>query len=105
MMDEYAILETVAKAFHVTPEAIKGKRKWQRLALARQVAMYLIRENTVMSTTDIGKFLNRDHSTVIHGWKVIALRVADEAPFLWTIGKIRADATRNEHWGRYWQAA
>ena len=102
MMDEYAILNAVAQAFHLTPEIIKSKKRSQRIAHARQVAMYLIREDTKLSTVEIGEFLNRDHSTVIHGWKIIAMRVAGDRAFLWAIGQIKAGVPSKERWSHRW---
>ena len=64
--------------------------------------MYLIREDTKLSTVEIGEFLNRDHSTVIHGWKIIAMRVAGDRAFLWTIGQIRAGVPTKEHRSHHW---
>jgi chromosomal replication initiator protein len=78
-MDEHEILAKVAGTFRVSIEAIKSKKKSQHIAFARQVAMYMIRENTKLSTVAIGEFLHRDHSTVIHGWKTIKMRMADAA--------------------------
>ena len=101
-MNEHEILNTVAAAFHLTPEIIKSKKRSQRIAHARQVAMYLIREDTKLSTVEIGEFLNRDHSTVIHGWKIIAMRVAGDRAFLWTIGQIRAGVPTKEHRSHHW---
>jgi chromosomal replication initiator protein len=91
-VDEYAILETVAKAFHVTPEAIKGKRKWQRLALARQVAMYLMYEHGLnVSYPGIARVLGRDHSTIIHGHNLIAKKIKASKAYRQTIESIRQD--------------
>ena len=101
-MNEHEILNTVAAAFHLTPEIIKSGKRSQRIAHARQIAMYLIREDTKLSTVEIGEFLNRDHSTVIHGWKIIAMRVAGDRAFLWTIGQIRAGVPTKEHRSHHW---
>ena len=44
-----------------------------RIAQARQIAMYLIREQTQLSTTRIGDlFGGRDHTTVMHACDKIA---------------------------------
>ena len=36
------------------------------MAEARQLAAYLIRKLTNLSTPDIGKEFNRDHTTILH---------------------------------------
>ena len=37
------------------------------IAIARQIAFYLMREMADMSTTEIGKFFGKDHTTAMHG--------------------------------------
>ena len=62
------IIEIVAERFGVSPGDITGKRRSREIAAPRQVAMYICREMTQMSTNAIGQaFGNRDHTTVMHG--------------------------------------
>ncbi len=62
------IIEMVARQYDTTPEEITGKKRNQQIALPRQVAMYICRRMTSMSTTGIGAaFGGRDHTTVMHG--------------------------------------
>ena len=42
------------------------------VAQARQVAMYLLREDAGLTASQIGQELGRDHSTVLHGHARIA---------------------------------
>jgi chromosomal replication initiator protein len=66
------IMEAVAESFHLSPSDLKSGRRDRKTALARQVAMYLIRQETNCPLAQIGKELgNRDHSTVIHAYKKI----------------------------------
>lgn len=61
------ILKKVCLEFGFSEEEIKGTKRTQKLALARQVAMYLIRNFLNLSLTEIGEFFRgKDHSTVIH---------------------------------------
>ena len=47
---------------------LEGAGRDRRTAAARQLAMYLLREDTSLSLADIGTLLGgRDHSTVLHG--------------------------------------
>ena len=67
------IIEVVARQYDVAPEDITGKKRSQQIALPRQVAMYLCRRMTNLSTTSIGSaFGGRDHTTVLHGCDKIA---------------------------------
>ena len=67
------IIEIVAGSFQLTPADLKSGKRDRETALARQVAMYLIRQETNYSLAQIGKELGgRDHSTVIHACAKIA---------------------------------
>jgi chromosomal replication initiator protein len=66
------IIEMVARQYDTTPEDITGKNRSQQIALPRQVAMYICRRMTTLSTTNIGRaFGGRDHTTVMHGCEKI----------------------------------
>ncbi len=70
------IIAAVADFYKLDPETLQGKRRDRPIALARQVAMYLIREETQCAWTEIGRELGgKDHSTVVHGYKKIAADV------------------------------
>jgi chromosomal replication initiator protein len=67
------IINTTAHYFGLAPELLRGKRRDKTIAFARQVAMYLLREEMDLSWTDIGRELGgRDHSTILHGYDKIA---------------------------------
>lgn len=61
------VFREVSKEFNVTVKDMKGPRRTQDIALARQVAMYILREEFEHKLEDIARLLNRkDHTTVIH---------------------------------------
>ena len=61
------IQETVAQEYSVTVKDLKGKKKTSTIVLPRQIAMYLARTMTDISTTEIGDaFGGRDHTTVMY---------------------------------------
>lgn len=67
------LIEAVASSFHLSPGDLKSRQRDKEITLARQVAMFLIREKTNCSLERIGQdFGNRDHSTVIHACEKIA---------------------------------
>ncbi len=67
------ILSIVTAFYGIDQESITGRRRDQQTARARQVVMYLAREETPESLTDIGQKLGgRDHTTVLHGHDKIA---------------------------------
>lgn len=66
------IVETVCKHYGLEVSAIQTKSRKREVALARQVAMYLSKDNTDYSVARIGKLIgNRDHATVLHAYKTI----------------------------------
>jgi chromosomal replication initiator protein len=67
------IIETVANFFNTTAAALIGPDRTKDIALPRQVAMYLIREETDASLPAAGDALGgRDHTTIMYGYKKIA---------------------------------
>lgn len=61
------IIEEVCKFYSIENDALRGQGRTKDTALARQIAMYLIRQMTSLSLKEIGReFENRDHTTVLH---------------------------------------
>jgi chromosomal replication initiator protein len=60
------IISQVCKFYSMDETVMRGTLKNKGTTEARQVAIYLIRKLTNLSTPDIGKELNKDHSTVIY---------------------------------------
>ena len=66
------IVHIVADYFNLSPEELIGKQRTKKIVLARQVAMYLMRQESNYSFVEIGKELgNRNHATILHGYKKI----------------------------------
>ena len=65
------IISQVCKFYSIEEDVLRGTLKNKGTAEARQVAIYLIRKLTNLSTPDIGKELNKDHSTVIYSIKKV----------------------------------
>ncbi len=61
------VVDAVASAFGVTRERLLGRDRTQEVALPRQIAMYLLREEANVSLPQIGEALGgRDHTTVMY---------------------------------------
>ncbi len=70
------VVEVVASSFQLTAADLKTRKRDKATALARQVAMYLIRQETSCSLNQIGNELGgRDHSTVIHACEKIVSEI------------------------------
>ncbi|MDY0100687.1 MAG: chromosomal replication initiator protein DnaA [Bacilli bacterium] len=65
-LSETRIINTVADYYNITPSQLIGKIRTSQIAMARHVAMYLIRTLLDISLMKIGQtFGGRDHTTVI----------------------------------------
>src|SRR5438477_7291560 len=77
--DVEQIIRMVGEQMQVKPQDIKGDRRQQNIARARQVAMYLTRRITALSYPAIGeKFGGKDHSTVINAEQRIEQLMKEE---------------------------
>lgn len=85
------IIRTVAEYYKVTEADIVSQKRNREVARARQVAMYLIRETTQMSTTRIGEmFGGRDHSTVMYACDKIQEMAENDAALKRELDELRA---------------
>ncbi|MCE2414382.1 chromosomal replication initiator protein DnaA [Candidatus Poribacteria bacterium] len=67
-----AIQATVADYFGIQTEELVSQKRTKELVQARQIAMYMCRELTAMSYSNIAQAFNReDHTTVIHACRQI----------------------------------
>ncbi len=67
------IINTVASYYKITPDDLYGSSRIAAIALARQIAMYICREQTNLSLPKIGQlFGGRDHTTVMYANRKIA---------------------------------
>lgn len=75
------VLKRVAKEFDIKLSDLKGNRRTAEIALARQICMYILRQELNYKLEEIAKILERkDHTTVMHGIeKITSKRLTDEA--------------------------
>ncbi len=85
------IISVIADQYGVTAEDIVSKKRSRDVALPRQIAMYLCRNMTQLSTTNIGRsFGGRDHTTVMHGCDKINQEMNDNFSFRKRIEELTA---------------
>jgi len=73
------IQRRVAEHFDVRLADMTSKRRPQNIAFPRQIAMYLARELTKSSLSEIGDaFGGRDHGTVLHAHRVVKGKMVKE---------------------------
>lgn len=90
------VIETCAKFYNISvPEIVSASRS-REMVQPRQVAMYLIRQETDASLPEIGGLLGgRDHTTVIHGIDRIKERLETEDNLRRDVMSIREALAQN----------
>ena len=80
----------VADYYNVTLDDMKGKRRDKHIVFPRQVAMFLVREETPSSLPAIGKaFGGRDHTTALHSIEKIANELKEDERLRYEVQAIR----------------
>ena len=73
------VVAIVAKFYHLDPAQLRGRDRSKEIAYARQIAMYLAREETESSLPQIGASLGgRDHTTVMYGVEKISEQIESD---------------------------
>jgi chromosomal replication initiator protein len=74
----------------MSPDVIRGSRRDKKTAYVRQIAMYLLREQTNTRLAEIGRILGgRNHSTIVHGCDRIAAELSTNQQTTRMIEEIR----------------
>jgi chromosomal replication initiator protein len=71
-LSAHSICELVGRQFKVSLDDLQSRSRKKAIAFPRQVAMYLSRKHTEETLAEIGRAMNRDHSTVMHSIKVVS---------------------------------
>ncbi len=73
------IAKAVSDYYSVPMDVLQGQKRDKAIVMPRQIAMFLMREETDVSLLRIGAELGgRDHSTVLHACDKITREVADQ---------------------------
>jgi len=80
----------VSDFYNITLEDMKSKRRDKHIVFPRQVAMFLVREETPSSLPAIGKaFGGRDHTTALHSIEKIANELKEDERLRFEVQAIR----------------
>ena len=83
------IIKITSKVMAVKEKEVLGKARSMEIALARQVCMFIAKDKTNLSLSNIGKQIGgRDHSTVIHAYKNIAKKLESDVELKQLVSKI-----------------
>src|SRR5205807_589756 len=85
-----AIQQAVSDHYGIPLEELKGKRRDKHIVFPRQVAMYIVREETPSSLPVIGQaFGGRDHTTALHSIEKITNEMKEDERLRYEIQTIR----------------
>ncbi|MER3398937.1 MAG: chromosomal replication initiator protein DnaA [Chloroflexota bacterium] len=91
LVSPQAVLEAVSRYYQVPISELQGPRRSREVATPRQIAMYLMREETDCSLGQIGQHLGgRDHTTIMHGCEKITHLIKSNPDLRREIDDIRA---------------
>jgi chromosomal replication initiator protein len=65
------VLETITTFFEIKKEDLLSKSRKKKIALPRQITMFLFKKELKMSYPEIGEYFKRDHTTALHAFKKI----------------------------------
>jgi len=72
-VDSHTIINAVSESFGVTTDKLFGRDRSRSIALPRQIAMYLMREEANFSLPQIGQEMGgRDHTTVMYACEKVS---------------------------------
>ena len=90
------VLDAVATNYGVSLQDLTGRSRRREVSVPRQVAMYLMREETGASLVDIGRSLGgRDHTTILHGIEKVEHDLASDPELRARVTAIRETLMTN----------
>ena len=85
------IFAAVQRKYGVSKEALTGNKRNKEIANARHITIYLIREITELSFPSIAKLFDRDHTTIIYSYNMIAGKVLMDPMIASEVNEIRKE--------------
>ncbi len=90
-----SIQRTVASHFGITLTDILGEKRTRTVAEPRMIAMYLCRELTSNSSTEIGAAFGRNHATVLHAERKVPQLCSENESIRRSINQLKHQLQRN----------
>jgi len=93
-----AIQRVVAERYNCKFSDMKSKKRTKQIAFPRQIAMFLARELTSHSLTEIGAtFGGKDHTTIIHAYEKIEDLLTSDLTLLSEINSLKKQLTEGDY--------
>ncbi len=87
------IIRETAKYYSLKPEDLKGNNRSRDTAMARHIAIYLMRQLTNLSLNDIGRELGRNHTTALNSIRRIEDLMKNDSEMTGIIRDITSNIT------------
>lgn len=91
------IIGSAASAYGIRKAQITGPRKSFRAVRARQICMYIAYQSGEFTLKEIGHWLRRDHSTVLHGIHAIETRLESDQLLRNGVAQIEKEVFKNRN--------
>lgn len=73
------VIKNICSFYNIKETLIKGPKRDSGLVKARQIAMYILKQDLSLSFTEVGNILGgRDHTTIMHGVKKIESLISNK---------------------------
>lgn len=84
------VIALVASKYGVPPAAITGRDRHRTIAAARRLAYWLARAEFGYSYPELGLSFGRDHTTIMHGCRVVERQQLEDAAFAALVRGLRS---------------
>lgn len=89
------VIRKVADFYNVTTTDIKSVSRKQKYALCRQIAIYITCDMTSQSTTEIGDYFQKDHTTIMHSRDKISSKIIHDEKLKKEIEQIKKEIVKS----------
>jgi chromosomal replication initiation ATPase DnaA len=87
------IEELVAREMTVDVDELRGRRRTDRIALARHMSYFVAKQVLHLSSTQIAAITGRDHGSILNGWHSVELRCSRSPTVVTLFETIKQKAT------------
>lgn len=89
------VINTVARFFGLSPDALAGKSRAKTIADARHIAVYILREDCHLHLKEIAAYFgNRDHTSILHAHRKITTLLRTEIQLQQQVDQLRAQLSQ-----------
>ncbi len=84
-----SMTQKVAEYFEVSVKDLKSSARQQKIAHARHIAIYMLREMLNLSYVAIGEYFNKKHTTIMYSYETVAGKVKSDKSIQMALEEIK----------------